>query len=69
MASRHDRRDALALAAANTGMDITFIDGTRGEDVAEKTLPPHDGPSAGLNMGTLGAWRSHASVLREYALF
>lgn len=68
MPSRYDRRDALALAAAHTGFEINFVDGIRGDDVPEKALPPHDYPNGGLNGGTLGAWRTHSNILREYVL-
>lgn len=67
MPTRSDRRDSLTLAAAATGMRIEFIDGMHGEDVIDKALPPNNQEHrAGLNEGTIGAWRSHANLLQKW---
>lgn len=48
-------------------MDITFMDGVRRQDIPDKALPPLKGLGAAgaLNGGTIGAWRTHANILRE----
>ncbi|CAI4212827.1 unnamed protein product [Parascedosporium putredinis] len=40
LAARTDRRDAMSLMAAATGLRLTFVDGVRGADILEKALPP-----------------------------
>ena len=59
--SRTDRRDAMSLAAAYSGVDIEYIDGVT--NVANKTLPP-GGVENGINAGSLGCWRAHMNVIR-----
>ena len=48
-------------------MDITFVDGVKADEVPEKALPPLKGHALkdGLKPGTIGAWRTHANILRE----
>lgn len=65
MPSRTDKKDALVLAAASSGLDLEFVDGVDGDDVIEKALPPTKGNVA---KGALGAWRAHANILRKWVL-
>lgn len=37
---RHDKRDAIALAASLTGFHVEFFKGVQGEDVLDKAKPP-----------------------------
>ncbi|KAK4043896.1 hypothetical protein C8A01DRAFT_31994 [Parachaetomium inaequale] len=63
---RTDRRDALALAAALSELDITWVDGVAGIDVLEKVLPGD--PSSrkgGFTSGNKGSWRAHMDVLQR----
>ena len=62
--SRTDRRDALVLAAALTGLDITLVDGVAGKDVPERVLPPGSSV-AHLPVGNIGSWRAHMDVLQR----
>lgn len=62
--SRGDRRDAMTLAAAVSGLDIEFIDGIVGSDVDPKTLSLV-GEAKGLRPPELGIWRAHLNVYRE----
>ena len=57
-----------SLAAAGTGIDLTFMDGVRRDEIPDKALPPLKGfaKNGWLNGGTIGAWRTHANILREY---
>lgn len=36
---RSDKRDALALMAGVTDIELTWIDGVRGSDISNKALP------------------------------
>ncbi|PPJ53105.1 hypothetical protein CBER1_11674 [Cercospora berteroae] len=59
--TRTDRKDAGALAAALTGLNVDFVEAV--SHVAEKALPP-GGKETNLNSGGAGAWRSHMNVIR-----
>jgi hypothetical protein len=61
--ARTDHLDAIALAAAFTGLDIDIIDGVRGSSVPAKALPP-DTAAAKLSPGSIGSWRAHLNALR-----
>ncbi|KAH6842460.1 hypothetical protein B0I37DRAFT_399139 [Chaetomium sp. MPI-CAGE-AT-0009] len=66
--SRTDRRDALALAGALSGLDITWVDGVLGRDVLDKTLPgdPNSRQGhGGFTAGNKGSWRAHMDVLQR----
>ena len=39
MASRSDKRDALAISAYLTGLDVEFIDGVNGSLIHERAYP------------------------------
>ena len=62
-----NRTDMRLEAAAGTGIDLTFVDGVRREDIPDKALPPLKGLAKDgfLTPGTFGAWRTHANILRE----
>lgn len=62
--SRVDRRDAMVLAAAVSGLDIEFVNGVVGGDIDPKTInlvgEGHD-----LRQSELGIWRAHLNVYRK----
>ncbi|KAK5949975.1 hypothetical protein OHC33_008936 [Knufia fluminis] len=58
---RTDHHDGLVLAAAVSGIELDFVDGVLGKDVADKVLPPSHVDD--LNAGTKGAWRAHMNAL------
>lgn len=61
---RSDKRDALALAAAQTGIRLDWIDGVRGETVPDKAVP--FGVDRKLLKETnLGSWRGHMNAIRR----
>ncbi|GAB1316338.1 hypothetical protein MFIFM68171_06548 [Madurella fahalii] len=60
--SRTDRRDAMTLAAALSGLDITWIDGVASTDVPDKVLPGGDTTMKG---GNRGSWRAHMNALQR----
>ncbi|KAL2255592.1 hypothetical protein VTK26DRAFT_3058 [Humicola hyalothermophila] len=62
--SRTDRRDAMTLAAALSGLSITWIDGVAGKDVSAKVLPG-GGLAADLPTGNKGSWRAHMNALQR----
>lgn len=63
--SRTDRRDATTLAFATSDVDVEFIDGRKGEDVAEEALPPGDfTESVKLSKGIKGSGRGHMDALQ-----
>ena len=59
--SRNDRRDAMSLTAAYTGLSIDYVEGVSSLD--DNSLPP-GGNEKGLAPGTLFAWRGHMNALR-----
>jgi hypothetical protein len=61
--TRTDMRDAAALAAAFTDLDIEIVDGVPGTEVINRTLPP-GAIEHGLNGNGLGAWRAHMNVAK-----
>jgi hypothetical protein len=61
---RTDKRDALALMAALTGFDITWIDGVKPEDIPEKAIPFGIEISA-VHDNFLGSWRGHMDAIRQ----
>ncbi|KAL2198260.1 glycosyltransferase family 25 protein [Corynascus similis CBS 632.67] len=63
--ARTDRRDALALAAALTGLDITWTSGVSGQDVHDRVLPGDPSVSRQLSFGKRGSWRAHMNVLQR----
>ncbi|KAG4424023.1 hypothetical protein IFR04_002865 [Cadophora malorum] len=66
MPSRTDRRDAISLAAAVSGMDVDFIEGIGGDSIPEAALPPvGSSESVKLSKGIKGSWRSHMNALHQ----
>ncbi|KAM3413514.1 hypothetical protein BST61_g11503 [Cercospora zeina] len=63
LATRTDRRDSAALAAALTGLQFEFVDAVT--HVNKKFLPPPGAGKVDLKPGGLAAWRSHANILRR----
>ncbi|KAL8388315.1 hypothetical protein RB595_009318 [Gaeumannomyces hyphopodioides] len=62
-ASRSDRRDSLSLAAALTGIRLSYSDGVDGSQVRERVLPA-DSEGKRIRKGNIGSWRAHLNVLR-----
>ena len=60
---RTDRRDGLIIASAVSNIEFDFVDGIRGDAVANKTLPPGD-RSYVSNSG-IGSWRAHLNAVAE----
>ncbi|KAL2265072.1 hypothetical protein VTJ83DRAFT_7582 [Remersonia thermophila] len=63
--ARTDRRDVLTLAAALTGLNISFVDGVAGADVADSVLPGNGKTPMGFTVGNKGSWRAHMNVLQR----
>ncbi|KAL8356257.1 hypothetical protein RB601_001527 [Gaeumannomyces tritici] len=61
--SRSDRRDSLSLAAALTGVRLSYSDGIDGSEVEERVLPA-DSEGKRIRKGNVGSWRAHMNVLR-----
>lgn len=61
--TRPDRRDAITLAAALTGIDIEFVNGVS-KDIDIGPLPP-GGNEARIANGSLRCWRAHLNVVRR----
>lgn len=61
---RTDRRDAMTLIGAASGLRLTFADGVHGDDVLEKTVP--GSRPRKLSAGKLGSWRAHMDVLQRF---
>lgn len=62
---RTDRRDAMTLIAAVSGVQLTFVSGIRGGDVLEKTIPRGGRDRKPLSLGRIGSWRAHMNVLQR----
>lgn len=63
LAERTDRRDAMTLMGAASGLRLGFVDGVKGGDVLEKTIP--GGRPKALSPGKVGSWRAHMNVLQR----
>lgn len=65
MPERTDRRDALTLQADLSNLKIDFIDGVKGDTMAEKAIPVTE---AGVTLSppVLGCWRGHMNAITEY---
>lgn len=61
--SRTDRRDAMALGGAVTGLQLGYIDGVGASDVEDRTLPA-DALEKRILPGNKGSWRAHMNALR-----
>jgi GR25 family glycosyltransferase involved in LPS biosynthesis len=60
---RSDKRDALALSASFTGIDLTYIDTIKGAQVVEAARP-FDHEANELYQNTWGSWRGHMNAAR-----
>ena len=61
---RTDRRDAMTLMGAASGLRLELVDGVRGVDVLEKTIPGQKPRE--LSAGKVGSWRAHMNVLQRF---
>ncbi|KAH7130686.1 hypothetical protein B0J11DRAFT_523830 [Dendryphion nanum] len=61
---RTDRRDAMTLAAATSNMKLEFVDGVKGEQIAQSAYPP-PGENIKLPSGIRGSWRTHMNALQR----
>lgn len=66
---RSDRRDAMTLATAVSGIDVEWIDGVAGKDVPDRVMPV-DSLDKSISKGNKGSWRAHMDALQLWvALF
>ncbi|KAK0113804.1 hypothetical protein ONS95_014053 [Cadophora gregata] len=63
LSERSDKRDALTLISSLTGFKIQWIEGVRGESVADKALP-FGVDRVKLWENNLGSWRGHMNAVR-----
>ena len=61
---RTDKRDALTLASALTGLSLTWVPGVDGTTVSSKAAPPPWDYERRAS-GTLGCWRAHLNVIEQ----
>jgi hypothetical protein len=65
---RTDKRDAMELSAALTGLKLTWSDGVRGDAMNPKAIPPvHTDPKASRMKldAEVGCWRGHMNILQK----
>jgi GR25 family glycosyltransferase involved in LPS biosynthesis len=64
---RSDKRDAMQLAAALSGLQLSWVDGVKGDEIHPKAVPMvhNDKENPQLEDGELGCWRGHMNILRE----
>ncbi|EFE39092.1 LPS glycosyltransferase, putative [Trichophyton verrucosum HKI 0517] len=62
--SRTDRRDAIVLLAAVSGIKLHWVDGIRGENVVDKALPP-PATHQYFKAANIGSWRGHLDALSD----
>jgi hypothetical protein len=68
---RTDKRDAMELSAALTGLQLTWSDGVRGDLMNPKAIPPvHNNPDPNAPLGLkkdaeVGCWRGHMNILQR----
>ncbi|AEO64634.1 glycosyltransferase family 25 protein [Thermothielavioides terrestris NRRL 8126] len=56
----------MTLAAALSGLEITWVNGVAGQDVPDKVLPGDpESRQGGLTVGSKGCWRAHMDVLQR----
>ena len=53
----------MSLGAAVTGLRLSYVDGVRGSDVEDRTLPA-DALEERILPGNKGSWRAHMNALR-----
>ncbi len=56
----------MTIAAAISGIDVSWIDGVAGSDVSDKVLPG-DSYDKSISRGNKGSWRAHMNALQRYA--
>ena len=66
---RPDKLDAFSLTSSLTGFNADIIQGVKGKDVANKTLPSLEGlPKTQVDRdNVVGRWRAHLNFARTYA--
>ena len=66
---RTDKRDAMELSAALTGLQLTWSDGVRGDAMNPKAVPPahfDESPGSRLRLDAeVGCWRGHMNILQR----
>jgi hypothetical protein len=63
---RTDRRDAMTLAGAVTGLKLSWVDGVKGVDVEDISLPESERSPNRKWLGSKGSWRAHMNALQRY---
>jgi len=63
---RHDKKDVWALAARESDLEVEWVDGIRGDEMSQKSIPA--GWDPGLSSATLGCYRGHMNVMRKSVL-
>jgi hypothetical protein len=66
--SRTNHRDLLLLTSVTSGIELDWIDGVEGKDVAEKALPPPV-KIADVGLGNVGSWRAQLNALKEWVQY
>ncbi|KAL3420063.1 Procollagen galactosyltransferase 1 [Phlyctema vagabunda] len=61
---RTDKRDAFSLQASLTDIHFEWLDGVKGEKVADKAIPQFWPSNAGKG-ATLGCWRGHMNAIQK----
>ncbi|KAH8736639.1 hypothetical protein BGZ61DRAFT_411456 [Ilyonectria robusta] len=61
---RTDRRDAVTLNTALSGITFQFINGVLGDSISDKALPK-EFKHKKISPGALGCWRAHMNALQE----
>ncbi|KAH9904960.1 glycosyltransferase family 25 protein [Xylariomycetidae sp. FL2044] len=61
---RSDKRDALSLMAALTGIKLSWVNGVIGSTVADKALP-YGWSRESMPDSNLGSWRGHVNAIRR----
>ncbi|KAI9800393.1 MAG: hypothetical protein M1825_004163 [Sarcosagium campestre] len=65
---RSDRRDGISLQAGVSNMSVEFMDGRKGQDIADKALP--DGVNREkFPANPLGCWRGHMDTIERFVLY
>lgn len=65
---RSDKRDAMELAAALTGLQLTWFDGVKGDTMHPNAIPPAHTDQRRIEFktdGALGCWRGHMNIIRD----
>ncbi|EGP85718.1 uncharacterized protein MYCGRDRAFT_74118 [Zymoseptoria tritici IPO323] len=65
MPERHDKRDALTLAASLSDLEFEWEAGVDGSAIVEKAKPPIMDKELTLSNKTLGCWRAHMNALQR----